>query len=110
MTMFLVETMTQAPNSCMVCGRGNVPDRETGQLGPFLALGIDYNWGDSGYLCEDCAGKAAILFGWISPDTKMEMLRQIKRLETQIHNLEGEIDLRRRREHNALKKVRAEVA
>jgi len=110
MSMMLVETMTQAPNSCMVCGRGNTPDRETGQVGPFLSLGIDYNWGDSGYLCEDCSGKAAVLFGWISPDTKRQFEREIKKLEQKIHDLEGEIDMRRRREHSALAKARAKVA
>ena len=107
MNMFLVETMTMAPNSCMVCGRGNTPDRETGQTGPFLNLGIDYNWGDSGYLCEDCVGRAAVHFDWISPDTKKDLERQIKKLENQVHDLEGEMDMRRRREHAALKKARA---
>jgi len=107
MSMFLVETMTMAPNCCMVCGRGNVPDRETGQIGPFLNLGIDYNWGDSGYFCEDCTGKAAVLFGWISPDTKNDLERQIKKLENQVHDLHSEMDMRRRREHAALKKARA---
>jgi len=108
--MHLVETMTQAPNACMVCGRGNVPDRETGQVGPFLYLGIDYNWGDSGYLCEDCTGKAAVLFGWISPDTKRDLERQIKKLKQQIHDLEGEMDMRRRREHAALARARGTAA
>jgi hypothetical protein len=108
--MMLVETMTQAPNACMACGKGNVPDRETGKVGPFLYLGIDYNWGDSGYMCEDCVGKAAVFFDWISPDTKRQFERKIKKLEQKIHDLEGEIDMRRRREHSALQQARAKAS
>jgi hypothetical protein len=108
--MFLVETMTMAPNTCMGCGRGNTPDPNTGEVGPFLNLGIDYNWGDSGYLCEECVGKAAVLFDWISPDTRTRLNQQIKGLEKKIHDLEGEIDMRREREKTAMKKARAAVA
>ena len=79
-------------------------------FGPFLSLGIDYNWGDSGYLCEECVGRAAVHFGWISPDTKRSLERQIKRLKQNIHDLEGEMDMRRRREHSALVKARSNVA
>ena len=105
--MFLVETMTMSPNACMACGKGNVPDGVTGKVGPFLNLGIDYNWGDSGYLCGDCIAQAAVMFGWISPDTKLEMEREAKRLRKEIHDLEATIDQRRRRERNALRRVRA---
>src|SRR5690348_15074979 len=107
MNAFLVETMVQAPCACMMCGKGNIPDRETGRLGPFANLGIDYNWGDSGYLCEECVGKLAVLFDWISPDTKKEMEREIKKLRKNIHDLEGEIEMRRRRERAALRTARA---
>src|ERR1700746_858474 len=107
MTAFLVETMVQAPNACMMCGKGNIPDRETGKIGPFANLGIDYNWGDSGYLCGDCVGILAVLFDWISPDSKKELEREIKALKKNIHDLEGEIEMRRRRERTALKKARA---
>jgi hypothetical protein len=107
MNAFLVETMTMAPNACMMCGKGNVPDRETGVVGPYANLGIDYNWGDSGYLCGDCVGQLAVLFGWISPDTKKQQDRKIKSLDQKIHDLEGEIDMRRRRERTELKKARA---
>jgi hypothetical protein len=79
-------------------------------VGPFANLGIDYNWGDSGYLCGDCVGQLAVLFDWISPDTAKDNQRQIKRLEQKIHDLEGEIDMRRRRERTALSKARAAVS
>jgi hypothetical protein len=96
--MRLVETMTLPPNNCMSCGRGNTPDGATGQVGPFVDLEIDYNWGDSGYFCEDCAGKVAACIGWISPQIAADKDEEIKSLGRKIHDLEGEIDMRRRRE------------
>lgn len=107
MSAHLVETMTLAPNRCMMCGSGNIPDRETGQVGPFASLGIDYNWGDSAYLCEKCVGKLAVLFGWISPDTKKDLERKIKELTGKIHDLKSDLDIRRRRERETVKKARA---
>jgi hypothetical protein len=104
--MHLVDRMVMAPNSCMGCGRGNTPD-QYGNIGPFVNLGIDYNWGDSGYLCDDCVGKAAVLFGWISPDTHTDLQRQIRDHQKRIHDLEAEIDMRRNRERVAMRKARA---
>jgi hypothetical protein len=105
--MHLVETMTMAPNTCMLCGRGNTPDGRTGQVGPFIDLGLDYNWGDSGYFCEDCGGKVGAILGWISPQTKKDLDAQIKGLRRKIHDLEGEIDMRRTRERTELRRARA---
>lgn len=104
---FLVETMTLAPNTCMCCGRGNTPDGVTGVVGPFADLGVDYNWGDSAYLCGDCIGKLAILFDWISPDTKKQLERQITKLKKDIHDLNADIDIRRTRERTAIRGARA---
>jgi len=104
---FLVETMTLAPNTCMCCGKGNTPDGVTGKVGPFADLGVDYNWGDSAYLCEDCVGKLAILFDWISPDTKKDLERVISKKNEEIHDLKSDIDIRRRRERTAVKGARA---
>lgn len=107
MPPFLVERMTQTPNACLVCGNGNVPDGQTGVIGPFVDLGIDYNWGDSGYLCLDCVGRIAVLAGWISPDTEKAYRRTVKGLKEKIHDLEATIDLKRERERSALKRARA---
>jgi hypothetical protein len=104
--MFLVETMAMAPNCCLVCGKGNTPDGKTGRVGPFLDLAIDYNWGDSGYMCSDCVARAAVLFGWISPDTKKELELHIGRMEKSLHDMEADMDRRRRREKQLKAAVR----
>jgi hypothetical protein len=95
--MFLVERMTMAPNRCLVCGSGNVEDGETKKLGPFIDLGIDYNWGDSAYLCMKCAGQIALLAGWCTPDEKKDLEREIRKHQKTIHNLEAKVEARARR-------------
>jgi len=99
--------MTLPPATCMKCGCGNVPDGDTGEIGPFLDLGLEYNWGDSGYLCMKCVGEMAVIAGWISPDTEKDLKRQIKRLEKKLHDKDAEIDVRSRREQHAIRRARA---
>lgn len=105
--MFLVERMTMAPCVCLTCGKGNTPDGRTGEIGPYVDLAVEYNWGDSGYMCGDCGGKMAVLLGWISPDTEQELQRQIAKLEKEIHDMQADMDRRRIREKRALQKARA---
>lgn len=103
----LVERMTLPPGTCMKCGRGNTPDGNTGEIGPFLDMGLEYNWGDSGYLCMDCVGLMAVIAGWIAPDTEKELRKQIKRLEKKLHDKDAEIDIRAARERTAVRRARA---
>lgn len=103
----LVERMTLPPSTCMKCGCGNVPDGDTGEIGPFLDLGLEYNWGDSGYLCLRCVAIVATTAGWISPDTQKDLERKLKKQEKEIHDLQSEIDQRRQRERSAIRRARA---
>jgi hypothetical protein len=91
----------------MKCGKGNTPDGQTGEIGPFLDMGLEYNWGDSGYLCMDCLALMAVTAGWISPDTEKQLKREIKRLEKKLHDKDAEIDVRARREQSAVRRARA---
>jgi len=106
----LVERMTLPPATCMKCGRGNTPDGQTGEIGPFLDMGLEYNWGDSGYLCMDCVALMAVTAGWISPDTEKQLRREIKQLEKKLHDKDAELDIRARREHSAVRRARAAEA
>jgi hypothetical protein len=103
----LVERMTLPPATCMKCGNGNVPDGDTGEVGPFLDMGLEYNWGDSGYLCMKCLGLMAVTGGWIAPDTAKDLQRRIKRLEKQLHDKDAELDIRAKREQHAVRRARA---
>jgi len=99
--------MTLPPATCMKCGRGNTPDGDTGEVGPFLDMGLEYNWGDSGYLCMDCLGLMAVTANWISPDTEKQLRKEIKRLEKKLHDKNAELDIRARREGAAIRRARA---
>ena len=72
-----------------------------------MDLGLEYNWGDSGYLCLDCVALIAVTAGWISPDTEKDLKRQIKRLERRLHDKDAEIEVRARRESAAIRRARA---
>jgi hypothetical protein len=97
MEPFLVERMTLAPGTCMKCGAGNTPDGDTGKIGPFIDLAMDYNYGDSGYFCIPCAEKVGVLAGLISADTAKDLERKIKAKDEAIHELQAEIEQRRNR-------------
>lgn len=100
--MHLVERMTLSPAVCMHCGMGNTADGDTGVIGPFIDLGLDYNWGDSGYCCIPCAGKIAAIAGWITLDEKKDLDKALARKEKEIHELEATRDelIRKNRQQN----------
>lgn len=99
----LVERMTDHPPNCMFCGKGNTPDGDTGEIGPFLATPIDRNWGDSCYICEDCGVAIGAMFGAITPDEAQDMERQLKAKNKEIHELNAELDVRRQRERRRVR-------
>lgn len=104
--MHVVDRMTQSPPNCMICGVGNTPDTE-GNIGPFLDLERDVNWGDSTYLCESCGSKVGASFGMITTTEAEEHHLQMQALKKKLHDKDAEIGLRRRRERQAMKKAKA---
>ena len=107
--MHLVERMTQAPPNCMVCGAGNTPDGVTGEIGPFLDLERDVNWGDSTYLCMLCCTQIGAHAGLMTAEEKQSLEAQIRKLKTQVHSLEAERSVYRRRERAAGLRARADA-
>lgn len=62
MALELVDQMTEQPGACILCG-GNPPGPD-GQTRPAIhAVGLDVNWGDSVYVCGECADLIADLIG-----------------------------------------------
>jgi hypothetical protein len=110
--MLLVERMLMAPCTCFHCGAGHVAD-ESGEVGPFLDLQRDINWGDNAYLCQRCCDEIAALWGYIAEDQKVQMERAIANKDSDIHDLRAEVDSLKRRMKvitagsRTLKRVRA---
>lgn len=88
----LVNRMTMAPNRCMKCGSGNVED-QSGKVGPFVDLRMDYNWGDSGYLCIPCAEKIAALVGWATPEELKDLEAKLEKKDREIHDTRAKLEL-----------------
>lgn len=105
--MQLVERMTGSPPHCMICGMGNTPDGETGEIGPFLDLQREISWGDDAYLCESCASEIGSHFGMITPDEAKELKRAMRRLKKKMHDMEADMATRKVSERKALQQARA---
>jgi hypothetical protein len=102
--MHLVDRMTEAPATCLICGKGNVPNND-GSIGPFLDMERDVNWGDPTYLCEDCGTKIGAMFGMVSV-TEIEDLRSVNRnLEKKLYDLEASAEIRRRKVREVMEEV-----
>jgi hypothetical protein len=91
----LVERMTLAPAVCMVCGKGNTPDGRSKQILPAVDLEGDRNWGDSTYICTQCAEKIGGLVGMATPDTVSDLEQTIKKRDREIHELGADLDQKR---------------
>lgn len=82
--MHLVERMTDTPPNCMICGKGNTPDK-AGNIGPFLDLERDVNWDDSTYLCMDCGQSIGTACGLLTADEVRMRDLEIRRLRQELH-------------------------
>lgn len=94
--MHLVETMTQAPQRCMICGKGNT-DRETGVPDQYIDLERDYNWGDAAYICSADAERIGALAGMASPEDVTDLKRENEVLEKRLHNERAKAELSHKR-------------
>jgi hypothetical protein len=88
--------MTQHPNTCLYCGRGNVADDSDDDL-VFLDLERDINWGDSTYICSVCIQRIAALFDYYSENDVKTLNKTISRQKEEIHDLRAELQNRNRR-------------
>lgn len=81
-----VEMMEEQPGVCAACGCQ--PSDEEGVPKPaILASGVDINWGDSLYLCEECVFVAGELLGMMRVEKATELKSRNKFLEKQNEKL-----------------------
>lgn len=96
--MHKVSLMTQTPTTCLVCGRGNVPD-DPHTMDDFFAIDLerDVNWGDSTYICRYCCDTLAALAGFVTMDQLQEQMNINKKQGKRIHDLHAALQARERR-------------
>lgn len=88
------------PAACLICGMGNTPTSD-GERRRFVDLERDVNWNDPAILCEDCLAKAGSLVQMLSKDSLLEMRRELRKRDGEIHELKAEIDGMKRRAKKA---------
>jgi hypothetical protein len=102
-----VERMTEVPAHCLCCGKGNVPNNEDHSIDPAIDLGADVNWGDSTYLCLDCATIVGSLAGMLSQDDVALLKVKLRKAKEKIHQLRATIETKTLTERQALRRARA---
>jgi hypothetical protein len=103
--MHLVEKMTLDPTRCIGCGKGNTPDGDTGEIGPFIDLEMEVGWNDHAYLCVDCGAKTGALAGMIALDEAKDLEVRVHKLEANNHELQAKLDEKTRRLQATQKKL-----
>lgn len=104
--MQLVEKMTMAPNTCLVCGRGNSTKNSKGENGPYVDLQRDVNWNETVYICETCALEVGNCVGMITADEQRELNERIALLKRKLHSVLAKLDKTERKRQIAEKKLR----
>ena len=81
-----------SPGSCAICGKS---EHEKGFADPRL----DFEFYGTFYLCADCVGDFATLFGWIAPDQAIALAKRCDYLEGELNihreallNLESSVE------------------
>lgn len=73
----LIAVPIASPGACVLCGKN---EHEKGFADPRL----DFEFYGTLYLCADCVGDFASLFGWISPDQAILLARRCDYLEKEL--------------------------
>jgi hypothetical protein len=103
--MRTVEIMTLDPCRCIGCGKGNTPDGDTGEVGPFIDLEMEVGWNDHAYICLDCGVKVGAIAGMISEDEFKDLKRALRVKEHELHAAKSELDETTRRLRGTQKKL-----
>jgi hypothetical protein len=93
-SIVLTEHVTQPPGCCLLCAGNPVDEtKEDHPLLPFIHVpGLDVNWGDSVYICWNCASVMADLLGRPDSEKVKAILRGAKLQKKANGKLVKEVD------------------
>lgn len=84
----VVQGMELTPQACCLCANNPV-DEATGEQQPAIfAPGVDFNWGDSAYICWSCVGIIADLADRVPIEKYKKVLEAHKRLKDKYEALQ----------------------
>jgi len=73
----LIEAPVASPGVCILCGKSQHPDG-------FADAKLDFEFYGSLYLCGDCVGDFARIFGWIHPRQAQALAYKVNELDEQL--------------------------
>lgn len=85
-----LETMRGTAPHCTFC-RGVPRDDDNEPLPGATAEGVDVNWGDNLYICQDCIAIGGELIGMLTPVESEKLRKQIEFRNRQVEKLQGQI-------------------
>jgi len=84
----IVKGMELTPQACVICAN-NPADELTGeQQQAIFAPGVDYDWGNSLYICKSCGEKIADLLGRVPIEEHEELKEEFEDLKEEHDDLE----------------------
>jgi aminoglycoside N3'-acetyltransferase len=105
----VVPAMHLKPYRCIACGSTprdtTHPNRP--QLQAYFCEGVDVNFGDSVFLCEECVKVLGQLRGMVDVDVHEKLMRQHKELEVSYRDLEADYNTQESRIERMLDGVKA---
>src|SRR5687768_16962205 len=106
MSLQLVKAMKQSPGVCLFC-HGNPPG-DDGQLQPAITdPEVDYDWGETPYICMFCAGLIADLIDRVPAQAHDKLKQEAEDAITQLEELKAEHEALTERVHRMLEGARA---
>jgi len=73
----LIEAPVASPGVCILCGKSEHPEG-------FADAKLDFEFYGTLYLCGDCVGDFARIFGWIHPRQAYALAAKVKELDEQL--------------------------
>lgn len=112
MPLTIVHGMELQPNTCLLCNSNPVDD-EGNQKRAIFAEGVDVDWGNSVYICEECADLIADLVGRSTREGFDRLVQEVEELQEKYDELlakyeeNSELVDKIRSGSDAIKKVKA---
>lgn len=86
----LVKGMPLIPHACMLCSNNPVDEINGGQQEAVFAPGVDYDWGNSAYICKSCGELIADLFGRVPLEEHTSLMGEYRDLKEAYEKLEDD--------------------
>lgn len=85
----MVSAMSESPGVCMFC-YGNPPGDDGNPMPCITAEGVDYDWGETPYICQECASVIADLIDRVDDAEFKSVDEELTHTRIQLEELKAE--------------------